>query len=137
MIRSPMRETDVLADPRPRALNHIHLTAEDPEAEIAFLVDVLGFRRDPSLPSFLWLGNMQLAVTRGEPVRNPRFHFGFRLDNKEHVDAFREKLAHRGISTSEPFANGSYYSCGFRDPAGYQIEIYADGGIPSLGTLPE
>jgi len=125
------------SDPRPKALHHIHLTAEDAEGEIAFLVEMLGFRRDPSLPSFLWLGNMQLAVTRGEPIRNPRFHIGFRLDSKEQVEALRARLALRGFVTTEPFANGSYYSCGFRDPAGYQIEIYADGGIPSLGTLPE
>ncbi len=132
-----MRDHVPSSDPRPRALNHIHLTAEDPDAEIAFLVEALGFRRDPSLPSFVWLGNMQLAVTKGEAVKNPRFHIGFRLDTKEQVEALRGRLAVRGIATSEPFANGSYYSCGFRDPAGYQIEIYADGGIPSLGTLPE
>ena len=108
-----------------------------PTARSRSSCDVLGFRRDPSLSSFLWLGNMQLAVTRGEPVRNPRFHIGFRLDSREHVDALRARLALRGITTSEPFANGSYYSCGFRDPAGYQIEIFADGGIPALGSLPE
>lgn len=132
-----MRPPEAQPDPRPRALNHIHLTAEDPEGEIAFLVEVLGFRRDPSLASFLWLGNMQLAVTRGEPVRNPRFHIGFRLDSRDQVEALRARLLLRGIETTEPFANGSYYSCGFRDPAGYQIEIYSDGGIPALGTLPE
>ncbi len=121
----------------PKALNHIHLTAEDPEGEISFLVDVLGFRRDPSLPSFVWLGNMQLAVTKGEPVRNPRFHLGFRLDGKDQVEALRRRLAERGVETTEPFATGSYYSCAFRDPAGYQIEIFADGGIPALGTLPD
>src|SRR6185295_6332154 len=54
----PMRTDGQVPDPRPRALNHIHLTAEDPEGEITFLVDTLGFRRDPSLPSFIWLGNM-------------------------------------------------------------------------------
>ena len=41
-------------DPRPLALNHIHLTAEDPDAEIAFLTDALGFRKDPNLPGFVW-----------------------------------------------------------------------------------
>lgn len=132
-----MRPHDDQPDPRPRALNHLHLTAEDPEGEIAFLVEVLGFRRDPSLSTFLWLGNMQLAVTRGEPVRNPRFHIGFRLDSRDQVEALRSRLRVRGIETTEPFANGSYYSCGFRDPAGYQIEIFSDGGIPALGTLPE
>jgi len=129
--------SDRSPDPRPRALNHIHLTAEDPDGEIAFLVETLGFRRDPSLPSFVWLGNMQLAVTKGQAVKNPRFHIGFRLDGKEQVDALRGRLALAGVSTTEPFANGSYYSCGFKSPAGYQIEIYADGGIPSLGTLPD
>jgi catechol 2,3-dioxygenase-like lactoylglutathione lyase family enzyme len=124
-------------NPLPAALNHIHLTAEDPETELAFLSDVLGFRRDSSNPGFLWLGNLQLAVTKGEPVRNTRFHLGFRMDSKEHVDALRGRLRERGVEASEPFANGSYYSCAFRDPAGYQIEIFADGGIPALGTLPD
>ena len=123
--------------PRPVALNHIHLTAEDPEAEIRFLCDVLGFKRDPSLPGFVWLGNMQLAVTKGEPVRNPRFHIGFRMDSQDHVDGLRAALCERGFEASEPFANGSYYSCSFRDPAGYLIEIYADAGISALGSLSE
>ena len=125
----------VTAAVRPAALNHVHLTAEDPASEIAFLCDALGFRRDPSLPGFLWLGNMQLAVTKGEPVRNPRFHLGFRMDGREAVDALREHLREFGAETNEPFANGSYYSCSFTSPGGYQFEVYADAGIPSLGTL--
>lgn len=124
-------------NPLPTALNHVHITAEDPETELRFLSEVLGFRRDVSNPGFVWLGNLQLAVTKGEPVKNPRFHLGFRMDSREHVRALRERLLERGIEASEPFANGSYYSCAFRDPAGYQFEIFADGGIPALGTLPE
>jgi len=124
-------------DHRPVALNHIHLTAENPIAEIDFLCDVLGFKRDPSLPGFVWLGNMQLAVTKGEPVKNPRFHLGFRLDSKQAVDGLREHLREMGVETSDPFANGSYYSCHFNGPAGYQFEVYADAGIPALGTLAE
>ena len=126
-----------MTDPRPKALNHIHLTAEDPAAELAFLADVLGFRRDASAPGFAWLGNTQICVTKGEPVQHGRFHMGFRLDNQEQVDALRSHLAEHGIETSEPFASGSYYSCAFRDPAGYQFELYADAGIPALGTMTE
>ena len=124
-----------MAAPRPVALNHIHLTAEDPEAELAFLCDVLGFKRDLSLPGFAWLGSMQLAVAKGEPVRNARFHFGFRMDSQQHVDGLRADLLERGFEVSEPFGTGSSYSCSFRDPAGYLIEIYADAGIPALGSL--
>jgi catechol 2,3-dioxygenase-like lactoylglutathione lyase family enzyme len=123
--------------PRPVALNHIHLTAEDPEAEIRFLCDVLGFQRDPSLPGFVWLGNMQLAVTKGEPVKNPRFHIGFRMDSQQHVDGLRAELVERGFEVSDTFGTGSSYSCSFRDPAGYLIEIYADAGIAALGSLAE
>ncbi len=123
--------------PRPVALNHIHLTAEDPEAEVAFLCDVLGFKRDPSLPGFVWLGSMQLAVAKGEPVRNARFHFGFRMDSQQQVDALRADLLARGFEVSEPFGTGSSYSCSFRDPAGYLIEVYSDAGIPALGSLSE
>ncbi len=43
----------------------------------------------------------------------------------------------RVVNMSLAFANGSYYSCAFTDPAGYQVEVYADGGIPALGTLPD
>ncbi len=130
-----MARRDAPKDPRPRALNHIHITAEDPEAEIAFLTEALGFRRDPAQPSFLWLGNTQLAVSTGVPVKNPKFHLGFRMDGNEQVDALRAHLTKMGVETTEPTAQGSYYSCGFRDPAGYQFEIFADGGIPALGTL--
>jgi catechol 2,3-dioxygenase-like lactoylglutathione lyase family enzyme len=119
----------------PATLNHVHLTAEDPEAEIRFLVEALGCRRDPTHPGMVWCGNMQLAVAKGEPVRNPRFHLGFRMDSASHVDSLRARLARLGIATTDPVAQGSYYSCYFQDPAGYRFEVYADGGIPAWGTL--
>ena len=125
------------ADALPAALNHVHLIAEDPDAEIRFLCDVLGFRRDPSHPGFVWLGSSQVAVSKGEPIRHPRFHVGFRMNSVAHVDALRGRLRRFGVSTSEPVEDGSYYSCYFTDPAGYCFEIYAEGGISALGTLPD
>jgi catechol 2,3-dioxygenase-like lactoylglutathione lyase family enzyme len=121
----------------PTALNHVHLIAEDPEAEIRFLCGALGFRKDPSHPGFVWLGNMQLAVSKGEPIRHQRFHLGFRMDSVAHVDALRQRLTRYGVATTEPAQDGSYYSCYFSDPAGYRFEVYAEGGIASLGTLPD
>jgi catechol-2,3-dioxygenase len=118
----------------PLALNHIHLTAEEPESEMGFLVETLGFKRDPTLPGFVWLGNLQLAVAKGEPVKNPRFHLGFRMDSQEQVDGMRARLLKQGVEVTEPFANGSYYSCYLNSPAGYGFEVYADAGIPALGT---
>jgi len=123
--------------PLPRALNHIHLTAEDPEAEMGFLVEALGFKRDPTLPGFVWLGNLQLAVGKGEPVKNSRFHLGFRMDSQGHVDALRTRQLDCGVEVTEPFANGSYYSCYLNSPGGYGFEVYADAGIPALGTPAE
>lgn len=119
----------------PVALNHVHLTAEDPERELRFFTDVLGFRRDPSHRAFIWLGNVQIAVSKGEPIRTERFHIGFRMDSTQAVDALRQYLATRFVATTEPVATGSYYSCYFETPAGYAVELYADGGIPALGTL--
>lgn len=121
----------------PAALNHVHLIAEDPDAEIRFLCSALGFRRDPSHPGFVWLGNMQLAVSKGEPIRHQRFHLGFRMDSVAHVDSLCARIRRFGLETTEPSRDGSYYSCYFTDPAGYRFEVYAEGGIPSLGTLPD
>lgn len=125
------------ADAVPSALNHVHLIVEDPDAEIRFLVGALGFRRDPTHPGFVWLGNTQLAVSKGEPIRHQRFHLGFRMDSTAHVDGLRNRLHRFGVETTEPSQDGTYYSCYFTDPAGYRFEIFAEGGIPSLGTLPE
>lgn len=125
------------ADALPTALNHVHLITDDPDAEIRFLCGALGFKRDPSHPGFVWLGNMQLAVSKGEPIRHPRFHLGFRMDSVAHVAAFRDRLRRWGVETTEPSQDGSYYSLYFTDPAGYRFEVYAEGGIPALGTLPD
>ena len=89
-------------DPVPTALNHVHLVAEDPDSEIRFLVGALGFKRDPTHPGFLWLGNMQLAVSKGPAIRHPRFHLGFRMDSTAHVDALRDRLLQWGIEMSGP-----------------------------------
>ena len=132
--RSDFRDATRGASPLPVALNHIHLTAEDPEAEMRFLVEALGFKRDPSLPGFVWLGNLQLAVGKGEPVKTPRFHLGFRMDSQDQVDGLRAQLLELGVEVSEPFANGSYYSCYLNSPGGYGFEVYADAGIPALGA---
>lgn len=118
----------------PRALNHVHLTAEEPETELRFLQDVLGFRKDTSHPGFVWLGFMAVAVSKGEPIRNERFHLGFRMDTPADVDALRARLGRWGVSTTEVVATGSYYSCSFQSPSGYWFEVYADGGIPALGS---
>ena len=61
-------------------------------SEMGFLVETLGFKRDPTLPGFVWLGNLQLAVAKGEPVKNPRFHLGFRMDSQGQVDGMRARL---------------------------------------------
>lgn len=119
----------------PTALNHVHLTAEDPERELRFLQDVLGFRKDASHPGFVWLGIMAVAVTKGEAIRSERFHLGFRMDSPAAVDSLRALLAKHEISTTELVATGSYYSCSFQSPGGYWFEVYADGGIPALGTI--
>lgn len=128
---------DPARSPLPAALTHVHITALDPDTEIEFLVKTLGMRRDPTHPGMVWCGNAQIAVASGEPVKNPRFHMGFRMDSASQVDALRRHLSRLGVETTDPVAQGSYYSCYFRDPAGYRFEVYADGGIPALGTLPD
>ena len=75
-------------------------------------------------------------MSKGEPARHARLHFGFRLDTTAHVDAFRDRLRRHGVEVSEPSHDEGHYSVYFTDPAGYRFEVFAEGGIPALGTLP-
>ena len=59
----------------------------------------------------------------------------FRMDSPAAVDELRARLGRHGIATTEVVGTGSYYSCSFQSPAGYWFEVYADGGIPALGSI--
>ncbi|MDP9025893.1 MAG: VOC family protein [Candidatus Eremiobacteraeota bacterium] len=71
-------------------------------------------------PSFL------LVLTPGTPRTSDNFHFGFRLDSREEVDAWFEKLRTRNVPiVAEPMVKGKTYVGRITDPDAYVVEIFA------------
>ena len=74
---------------------------------------------------FLVCGDSDLALVQGKPQIHRRFHFGFRVDAREEVDAWLEVVRrHDAPITHGPEDYGDYYTFSCRDPDGYALEIY-------------
>lgn len=71
-------------------------------------------------PSFL------LVLTPGTPRVSDNFHFGFRLDSREDVDSWFDKLRTRGVAiVADPTVKGKPYVGRIADPDAYVVEIFA------------
>ena len=109
-----------------RAVNHLSLVVSDVEESADFYQRVFGMERVASEDGFRFLtcGDADVVLVAGEPLIHRRFHFGFRLDTRGEVDAWRTRLDGEGAVTSGPDDHGNYYTFSCRDPDGYAIEIY-------------
>ncbi|MCA9672755.1 MAG: VOC family protein [Myxococcales bacterium] len=109
------------------ALNHINLIVTDVERSASFYEGLFAMKRLFREGDFIFLasGSTDVALRRGEPMIHPKFHFGFRLDSRELVDAWLERVREHGADvTHGPRDYGSYYTFTCRDPDGYAIEMY-------------
>ncbi len=110
-----------------RNLNHLSLVVSDVERSAGFYQSLFGMERHWKEGDFVFLscGDADLALVRGKPLIHRRFHFGFRVDTREEVDAWLlEVRAHEASVTHGPEDYGDYYTFSFRDPDGYAVEIY-------------
>ena len=65
-------------------------------------------------------------LNAGQPIVGGTFHFGFRVAEKDDVDAWIDRLRSRNVPILiEHNHAGSVYVARISDPDGYELEIYA------------
>src|SRR5262245_14209588 len=112
---------------RMRSLNNLSLVVQDVERSAAIYETLFGMERPWKEGDFVFLlcGETDLALAKGRPEIHRRFHFGFRVDTREEVDAWLKEVQARGAPiTHGPADYGDYYTFTCRDPDGYGVEIY-------------
>ena len=78
-------------------------------------------------PKFTFIPYLDLALAPADaPEALPSwFHFGFRLDNPDHVRALHNRMKGEGITITGDLIDEEgwiHFRCA--DPDGYQIEVY-------------
>lgn len=138
------------------ALDHIHVYAAEPEATIAFYVELLGGERLGALPSghgsenhFVLLGGQILVVSDFPPGLEPTelpdvgdgarrtghgvAHFGLQTTD---LDGMRARLEAAGVEVhSQPRESGSIRFVYFSAPDGVVIELVEIRVPPHLAPL--
>ena len=110
-----------------RTLNHLSLVVSDVERSAAFYEGLFGMERQWQEGDFVFLscGDADVALVKGKPLIHRRFHFGFRVDSRDQVNAWLLRVReHEATVTHGPEDYGSYYTFSCRDPDGYAVEIY-------------
>jgi catechol 2,3-dioxygenase-like lactoylglutathione lyase family enzyme len=88
---------------------------------------VLGLptQRVGELVEIRWSDDFLLILTASPPAGRGKFHFGFRVDNAEEVDAWAERLRERGVDiVIGPSGEDGRRQLYCIDPDDYKIEIY-------------
>jgi catechol 2,3-dioxygenase-like lactoylglutathione lyase family enzyme len=115
-------------------LSHFGYAASDLDRTVTFYTEVLGatVQWQTERQTKLYVGEVGLAIPKGEPNPEYNLHFAFRAD-PDLVDSVIDHLESQEVAvdgphghTTEPL-NISWF---FRDPDGYRLEIEAH--YPSL-----
>ncbi|GAC1307602.1 MAG: hypothetical protein NVS2B3_02460 [Vulcanimicrobiaceae bacterium] len=112
---------------QPLLLAHLNLDVADLERSVAFYGQALELpvTRSNGTARVVW-ESFLLVLASGTPNASADFHFGFRVDSSEAVDAWAQRLRERGIAlASEPARRGAVYVFRVADPDAYVIEIFA------------
>lgn len=111
-------------------LNHLHLVVGDLRRSKNFYCDVLGMTYAWGEEEIIALknGDTDFFISSGRPVPDTEgLHFGFRLPSREAVDYWAARVKENGASiTGGPGDRGSSRVVYFKDPDGYEIEIYSE-----------
>jgi catechol 2,3-dioxygenase-like lactoylglutathione lyase family enzyme len=113
------------------SLNHVNLVVANVERAAEFYEGLFGMERQHQQGAFVFLacGQTDLALVAGRPLIHRRFHLGFRVDSREEVDRWLERVrAHGAPITHGPTEYDRYYTFSCRDPDGYSLEIYHEPG---------
>jgi catechol 2,3-dioxygenase-like lactoylglutathione lyase family enzyme len=114
-------------------LVHVNLTVVDPEASAAFYARLL--LTDGATE---WLGSslhlrargVDLAFQVGEPNPAETWHFGLLAPTAATVDEVRAALMGAGIALTDDSVDAGFRSIKFRDPDGYECEVYWEAAWP-------
>ena len=112
------------------AVQHLSFTVRDPERQRAYYRDFLGFTDGGGDGiAELRAGATKLVLLRADRVAPPdNVHFGFQEPSRTAVDEWGRKARAAGlrIDFGPGVADWGGYVLYFRDPDGYQIEIWTD-----------
>jgi catechol 2,3-dioxygenase-like lactoylglutathione lyase family enzyme len=115
-------------------MDHLAIPVRDQARSRRFYETYLGFGAQPARryeDGVLMLynqGGFALALGRNDgPIAPPSWmHFGVRLDSREAVLAFRDRLLSGQVELVEVSDDPDYLSVKCRDPDGYIVEAFWD-----------
>ena len=106
---------------------HLSLGVSDLAVSERFYRDVLGFtprRQDHEL--FLELPDFLIVLTESPPAGRHKFHFGFKVDTNEEVDAWAQRAKSHGARVELPHDRDGGRAVFLNDPDDYIIEIFSE-----------
>jgi catechol 2,3-dioxygenase-like lactoylglutathione lyase family enzyme len=115
----------------PLKLTHLSLGVSNIGISERFYGDVLGLptHRVGDHVEIRWSDDFLLILTASPPAGRGKFHFGFRVDGAEEVDAWGVRLRERGVEiVIGPSGEEGRRQLYCIDPDDYKIEIYYESG---------
>ncbi len=113
------------------SIDHLSLPVRDIQGEREFYRDFLGLREGSTRPEYVefWAGDALLALAKADRGSLPEgLHFGFKEESQEAVDEWGRKALDRGlrITFGPGLTDWGGYAVYFRDPEGFEIEIWTE-----------
>ena len=109
-------------------ITHLSLGVSNVGTSERFYGDVLGLptKRVEDHVEIRW-NDFLLILTSSPPAGRGKFHFGFRVDSAQEVDAWATRLRDRGVEiVIGPSGEEGRRQLFCIDPDDYKIEIYAE-----------
>jgi catechol 2,3-dioxygenase-like lactoylglutathione lyase family enzyme len=109
-------------------LSHLSLGVSNVGTSERFYGDILGLptQRVDDQVEIRW-NDFVLILTSSPPAGRGKFHFGFRVDSAEEVDAWAARLRDRGVEiVIGPSGENGRRQLFCIDPDDYKLEIYSE-----------
>ncbi len=135
---------------RPERIAHVVIKVRDLERSKKFYTEVLGMQVMKDVPKIgaVFLANhardhheialFQISPTAELPKPNQvgLAHIAFRLRSEEELQAAYEELKAKDVPVNFTVNHGVTKSVYFRDPDGYELEVYCDNPIEEYAGMP-
>ncbi len=135
---------------RPERIGHVVIKVRDLERSKKFYTEVLGMQVMQGVPEIgaVFLANHardhhEIALFQiGPNAESPKpnqiglAHIAFRLQSEEELQAAYEELKAKDVPVNFTVNHGVTKSVYFRDPDGYELEVYCDNPIEEYAGMP-